>query len=135
MLWSNAFPQPWAFNISPLCVKDCSYISWGFANRRVRWFTRRYCRGSHQLGTDSPQTHPGSVAGMSRSLVELFTLGGIGMKVSRLLTWFGAFCVCAACVLSFGKEVSAQSTTDGAIGGTVVDSSGAAVPNAKVTAK
>jgi len=58
------------------------------------------------------------------------------MKVSRLLTWFASFCVCAVSMVSLGVvPVSAQSTTDGAIGGTVVDSSGAAVPNAKVTAK
>jgi hypothetical protein len=46
-----------------------------------------------------------------------------------------ALSFCVALVLSVGTSVNAQSTTDGAISGTVVDSSGAAVPNAKVTAK
>src|SRR6267142_1781508 len=35
----------------------------------------------------------------------------------------------------FACTAAAQSTTDGAVGGTVTDSSGAAVPNAKVTVK
>ncbi len=39
-----------------------------------------------------------------------------------------------ALCLGIGLPVRAQSTTDGAIGGTVFDSSGAAVPNASVTA-
>src|SRR5882724_11466099 len=57
------------------------------------------------------------------------------MKASRLLACFAALCFCVAAVLCLGNQVNAQSTTDGAIGGTVIDSSGAAVPNAKVTAK
>ncbi len=39
----------------------------------------------------------------------------------------------ALLVMSFGVLLVAQSTTDGAIGGTIYDSSGAVVPNAKVT--
>jgi len=46
-----------------------------------------------------------------------------------------ALSLCVALVLCLGTFVNAQSATDGAISGTVVDSSGAAVPNAKVTAK
>ncbi|HXY25534.1 MAG TPA: carboxypeptidase-like regulatory domain-containing protein, partial [Candidatus Acidoferrum sp.] len=38
-------------------------------------------------------------------------------------------------LLLFVSRSDAQSTTDGAIGGTVLDTSGAAVPNAKVTVK
>jgi len=57
------------------------------------------------------------------------------MKASRLLACLAALCFCVAAVLCLGSQASAQSTTDGAIGGTVIDSSGAAVPNAKVTAK
>jgi carboxypeptidase family protein len=57
------------------------------------------------------------------------------MKASRSLTWFAAFCFCVASVLCCSQVAKAQSTTDGAITGTVVDTSGAAVPNAKVTAK
>src|SRR5262249_48123882 len=40
----------------------------------------------------------------------------------------------ALLVMSCGALLYAQSTTDGAIGGTVFDSTGAVVPNAKVTA-
>src|SRR5215467_3566131 len=57
------------------------------------------------------------------------------MKASRTLTWFAAFCFCLAAVSCCSLVASAQSTTDGAISGTVIDSSGAAVPSAKVTAK
>jgi hypothetical protein len=42
------------------------------------------------------------------------------------------FCFALILVLLFACGAFAQSTTDGAIGGTVTDSSGAAVPNAKV---
>src|SRR5262249_8580831 len=38
------------------------------------------------------------------------------------------------CVFLLGALLAAQSTTDGAIGGTVYDSSGAVVPNAKIVA-
>ena len=45
------------------------------------------------------------------------------------------FCFALIVALLFACGAFAQSTTDGAIGGTVTDSSGAAVPNAKVTVK
>ena len=57
------------------------------------------------------------------------------MKASRILTWIAVLSFCVALVLCLGTSVNAQSATDGAISGTVIDSSGAAVPNAKVTAK
>ena len=57
------------------------------------------------------------------------------MKASRLLACFAALCFCVAAVLCLGSQASAQSTTDGAIGGTVIDSSGSAVPKATVTLK
>src|SRR5215471_3622209 len=57
------------------------------------------------------------------------------MRSSRRLTWVAALSLCAVLVLCLSSAVKAQSTTDGAISGTVVDSSGAAVPNVKVTAK
>jgi hypothetical protein len=57
------------------------------------------------------------------------------MRASRLLTWVSELLLCVAFVLCLSSAVNAQSTTDGAISGTVIDSSGAAVPNAKVTAK
>src|ERR1700704_1089487 len=57
------------------------------------------------------------------------------MKASRTLTWIAALCFCVASVLSLGPQARAQSTTDGAIGGTVMDPSGAAVPHASITAK
>jgi outer membrane receptor protein involved in Fe transport len=53
---------------------------------------------------------------------------GVGTSVARC-------CLALALMLLLGHGVFAQSTTDGAIGGTVVDPSGAAVPNAKVTVK
>ena len=54
------------------------------------------------------------------------------MKASRLLACFAALCFCVAAVLCLGSQASAQSTTDGAIGGTVLDTTGAVVPNATV---
>src|SRR5690348_14925574 len=45
------------------------------------------------------------------------------------------FCFSLIIVLLCACGALAQSTTDGAIGGTVTDSSGAAVPNAKVVVK
>src|SRR2546430_8769198 len=45
------------------------------------------------------------------------------------------FSFALAVALLFACGAFAQSTTDGAIGGTVTDSSGAAVPNAKVIVK
>jgi carboxypeptidase family protein len=45
------------------------------------------------------------------------------------------FCFALLVVLLFASGAFAQSTTDGAIGGTVTDSSGAAVPNAKVVVR
>jgi hypothetical protein len=57
------------------------------------------------------------------------------MKASRTLTWLAALSLCVACVLCLSTPLFGQSTTDGAISGTAVDSSGAAVAGAKVTAK
>src|SRR5579871_5462048 len=62
-------------------------------------------------------------------------LGGNVMKASRTLTWLAALSLCVACVLCLSTPLFGQSTTDGAISGTAVDSSGAAVAGAKVTAK
>ncbi|PYT60897.1 MAG: hypothetical protein DMG46_06295 [Acidobacteria bacterium] len=45
------------------------------------------------------------------------------------------FCFALIVGLVFACGAFAQSTTDGAIGGTVTDSSGAAVPNARVVVK
>jgi outer membrane receptor protein involved in Fe transport len=57
------------------------------------------------------------------------------MKAGRTLTWVAALCFYVACVLGLNSPVSAQSTTDGAIGGTVMDSSGAGIAGATVTAR
>ena len=45
------------------------------------------------------------------------------------------YCLALMVIVLFAFGTFAQSTTDGAIGGTATDSSGAAVPNAKVTVK
>ena len=55
------------------------------------------------------------------------------MKASRLLACFAALCFCVATVLCLASQASAQSTTDGAIGGTITDPSGATVPRASIT--
>jgi outer membrane receptor protein involved in Fe transport len=57
------------------------------------------------------------------------------MKTSRLETSIARYCLALVVVVLFACGASAQSTTDGAIGGLVTDQSGAAVPNAKVTVK
>ena len=57
------------------------------------------------------------------------------MKASRTLTWVPALCLSIAALLFVNIPTNAQSTTDGAIGGTVMDASGAAVSGAKITAK
>src|SRR5215468_7369173 len=57
------------------------------------------------------------------------------MRASRILPWLTALCFCVVCVLFLGSRASAQSTTDGAVGGTITDSSGAAVSGAKVIIK
>src|SRR5260370_27246333 len=44
-------------------------------------------------------------------------------------------CLALLLAVIFACTAAAQSTTDGAVGGTITDSSGAAVPNAKVTVK
>src|SRR6266436_8421785 len=55
-------------------------------------------------------------------------MSGIGNSAARC-------CFALLLVVIFACAAFAQSTTDGAIGGTVTDPSGAAVPNAKVTVK
>src|SRR6266403_4992224 len=55
-------------------------------------------------------------------------MSGIGNSAARC-------CFALLLVVIFACAAFAQSTTDGAIGGTVTDSSGAAVPNAKVIVK
>ena len=57
------------------------------------------------------------------------------MKASRTLTWVPALCLCIVTLLFLNTPANAQSTTDGAIGGTIMDASGAAVSGAKITAK
>jgi len=57
------------------------------------------------------------------------------MKTSGMGTFVARCGLALIVMLLLGRGIVAQSTTDGAIGGTVVDPSGAAVPNAKVTVK
>src|SRR5882762_5496538 len=56
------------------------------------------------------------------------TTSELGISILR-------YCLTFLSILLLASGASAQSSTDGAIGGTVLDSSGAAVPNAKVTVK
>jgi Carboxypeptidase regulatory-like domain/TonB dependent receptor-like, beta-barrel len=57
------------------------------------------------------------------------------MKTSGMRSSVVWCCIAALAMLLLVSSAFAQSTTDGAIGGTVLDTSGAAVPNAKVTVK
>src|SRR6266850_496194 len=63
------------------------------------------------------------------------TKGGISMRTSGVGTSVLRCCLALIIMLLLGYGVFAQSATDGAIGGTVVDPSGAAVPNAKVAVR
>jgi len=57
------------------------------------------------------------------------------MKTSGVGTFVARCGVALMVMLLLGHGIVAQSTTDGAVGGTVVDPSDAAVPNAKVTVR
>jgi Carboxypeptidase regulatory-like domain/TonB dependent receptor len=57
------------------------------------------------------------------------------MRTKRIGTSIVRHCLALMLIVLFATGAFAQSTTDGAIGGTVLDSSGAAVPNAKVTVR
>ncbi len=57
------------------------------------------------------------------------------MTTSQLGITIVRYCLALMVIVLFAYGTFAQSTTDGAIGGTVLDSSGAAVPNAEVTVK
>jgi hypothetical protein len=57
------------------------------------------------------------------------------MRTTGLGTAIMRYCLALMVIALFACSTFAQSATDGAIGGTVLDSSGAAVPNAKVTVK
>src|SRR5229473_8480476 len=54
------------------------------------------------------------------------------MKSSGLESFILRYCLTFLAILLLASGAFTQSTTDGAIGGTVTDPSGAAVPNAKV---
>jgi hypothetical protein len=57
------------------------------------------------------------------------------MYLGRSVSRWAVFAVTVALLLGWSPAINAQSTTDGAIAGTVVDSSGAAVPNANVVVR
>src|SRR5467141_2997942 len=57
------------------------------------------------------------------------------MRMNRIEKSVVRFCLALTVMVLLAAGALAQSTTDGAIGGTVTDSSGAAVPNAKVMVK
>src|SRR5258708_15898394 len=57
------------------------------------------------------------------------------MRMNRIEKSVVRFCLALTVMVLLASGALAQSTTDGAIGGTVTDSSGAALPNAKVMVK
>src|SRR5882724_1355377 len=57
------------------------------------------------------------------------------MRTTEIGTSAVRCCLALLLAVIFASAAAGQSTTDGAVGGTVPDSSGAAVPNAKVTVK
>ncbi len=57
------------------------------------------------------------------------------MRTSGMGTSIVRYYLALMVIVLFACSAFGQSATDGAIGGTVLDSSGAAVPNAKVTVK
>src|SRR5258707_13855803 len=57
------------------------------------------------------------------------------MRMNRIEKSVVRFCLALTVMVLLASGALAQSTTDGAIGGTVTDSSGAAVPNAKVSVR
>src|SRR5713226_4963037 len=61
--------------------------------------------------------------------------GETSMRTTGMRTSIVRCCLALMVIVFFACSTFAQSTTDGAIGGTVLDSSSAAVPNAKVTVK
>src|SRR2546426_1816105 len=60
---------------------------------------------------------------------------GTFMSMNRIGKPVVRCCLALMVIVFFACGTFAQSTTDGAVGGTVMDSSGGAVPNAKVTVK
>ncbi len=57
------------------------------------------------------------------------------MRTTEIGTSAVRCCLALLLAVIFACTAAAQSTTDGAVGGTITDSSGAAVPNAKITVK
>src|SRR6266700_5091326 len=61
--------------------------------------------------------------------------GGTSMRTTGMGTPITRYCLALVAMLLLASGAFTQSTTDGAIGGTVTDPSGAAVPNAGVNTK
>src|SRR6266567_5870482 len=87
---------------------------------------------SPELGT--LHSTPGGFSGPRTTArgVDNTIKGGISMRTPGMGTPITQYCFALMAMLLLTSGAFAQSTTDGAIGGTVTDPSGAAVPNAKV---
>src|ERR1700674_1275529 len=84
----------------------------------------------------SPPLHPGASGPRAGARsVGNTRKGESSMRTTETGTSIMRFCLALMVIVFFACGAFAQSTTDGAVGGTVLDSSGAAVPNAKVTVK
>src|SRR5579862_3198567 len=92
-----------------------------------------WCR--HRDGNQSARGTSSSDACVSRQLISiacLTTLCG-GSMTSFILKSRGMLFAALLCLLGFAPAVRAQSAVDGAVGGNVLDSTGAVVANAEVT--
>src|SRR5713226_2709337 len=95
-----------------------------------------FCRCDPSPNCGEPLLHPGAwVSLASARSVANKRKGENSMTISEMGTSIVRYCLALVVIVVFACATLAQSTTDGAIGGTVMDPSGAAVPNAKVTVK
>src|SRR6266851_1092147 len=86
---------------------------------------------------DPPLHPPGGFSGPRTGArgVDNEIKGGTSMRTTGMGTPITTYCLALMAILLLASGAFAQSTTDGAIGGTVTDQSGAVVPNAGVSTK